>query len=288
MIFLLTIGNVFRMHVHLKKESAKVFLSISKPAKMKSNLFIILFVLCYFGCAPKKEKSPDIWNTKQAVLKNKVHNQLLEYEKEAGWRLLFDGKSLNGWHLYNKRDATKQSAWEVRDGLLYCNPKDENKLAGDLVTDEAFEDYELSFEWKIASRGNSGIFINVQERPEILQTYHSGPEYQLLDSDHMDYDIATKRPGCLYGFLPQENRVEVHSTGQWNNSTIKQKNGTVQFYLNGVLTATEDFNSDRWKTRVSTSNFANHPHFGAHTKGQIALQNWYFEVWFRNMKIREL
>jgi len=255
---------------------------------MKFKILILLLALFCLGCKPKKEKSPEVWNTKQVALKNKVHNQLFDYEKEAGWQLLFNGKTLDGWHLYNKADSTSLSAWEVKDGLLYCNPVDESRVHGDLVTDSVYENYEFKFEWKISPRGNSGIFINVQERPEILNTYHSGPEYQLLDSEHMDYSVPTKRPGCLYGFLPQQNTVEVNPTGQWNTTAIIQQNGRVQFFLNGVLTATQDFRATDWKNMVANSNFKQRPEFGAHTKGKIALQNWYFEVWFRNMKIRKL
>ena len=212
----------------------------------------------------------------------------MDIEKEQGWQLLFDGETLNGWHLYNKPDSTGYSSWEVRDGMLFCNATDESKTRGDLVTDIEFEDYEFTFEWKMSPRGNSGIFVNVQESPEILNTYNSGPEYQLLDTDHMDYDVPTKRPGCLYGFHPQENTAEVNPTGQWNSSTIKQKDGKIEFYLNGILTATEDFKSEGWKEKISGSGFANRPEFGRHSKGKLALQNWYFEVWFRNMKIRSL
>jgi len=252
------------------------------------TILLLLMASTIFSCKNKNQEGDETWRTKQMAIENEVHNQLLDIEKEQGWQLLFNGKSLEGWHLYNKSDSTAFSAWSAKDGLLYCNPTEEGKIHGDLITNTVFEDYEFTFEWKIAGRGNSGIFINVQEKPEILNTYHSGPEYQLLDSDHMDYDVPTKRPGCLYGFLPQQNTVDIKPSTEWNTSTIKQKDGKIEFYLNGVLTAEEDFNSDSWKSSVKASNFGTRPEFGAHTKGKIALQNWYFEVWFRNMKIREI
>ncbi|MEC7771566.1 MAG: DUF1080 domain-containing protein [Bacteroidota bacterium] len=95
------------------------------------------------------------------------------------------------------------------------------------------------------------------------------------------------RPGCLYVFLPQKNEVEVKQ-GDWNKTTIKQVDGKITFYLNGVLTAEQDFNSPEWKQMIAESRFSNYPEFGKTTEGKIALQYWYFETWFRNIKIREL
>lgn len=258
---------------------------------MFKNIFLLLgFALLLLSSSCKEEKKPDVenWNTKKIAEKNAVHNKLLAIEKEQGWQLLFDGETLKGWHLYNKPDSTEYSAWQVKKGMLYCNATDDTRARGDLITDNSYENYELTFDWKIAARGNSGVFINVQEKPEVLQTFHSGPEYQMLDTDHMDYAAKAKSPGCLYGFQDQLNPVEVKPTGQWNTSTIKQKDGKIEFYLNGVLTAKEDFNSAKWLEKVSGSGFADRPEFGKHTQGKIALQNWYFDVWFRNMKIREL
>lgn len=255
--------------------------------KQSTLLILALFLLYIMGCKQNNSQKTE-WNTKKIAQENEVHNQLLDIEKEQGWQLLFDGETLDGWHLYNKPDSTKFSTWVVRDGMLYCNAKDESKVHGDLITDSEFEDYEFAFEWKISARGNSGIFINVQERPDILNTYNSGPEYQMLDTDHMDYDVPEKRPGSLYGFVAQMNTVEVKPTGQWNTSIIKQKNGKIEFYLNGVLTAKEDFNSPDWKSGIAASGFGKNSEFGQHTKGKLALQNWYFDVWFRNMKLREL
>lgn len=255
----------------------------------KSSLFCsLLSILLLFSCKLDKKGNTETWRTKKTAIENQVHNQLLDVEKEQGWTLLFDGKSLNGWHLYNKPDSTGYSAWEVKDGLLYCNATDESKVFGDLVTNKSYKDYELVFEWQMALRGNGGVFINVQELPEFPATYRTGPEYQLLEPAHMDTKTPLKRPGTVWGVSPQINEVEAHSTGQWNKAKILQKDGKVEFYLNGKLTAKEDFNSLEWSKKVASSNFAKNPDFAKATEGKIALQNWYFESWFRNIKIREL
>ena len=248
----------------------------------------LVFLFLSVACKTDTAKETPQWRTKKMALENQVHNQLADVEKQQGWQLLFNGKTLEGWHLYNIPDSTRFSAWEVKDGTLFCNATDETKVHGDLVTDVEYENFELVFDWQIAVRGNSGVFINVQEAQEIPTAYQSGPEYQLLEPLHMDNNTPTKRPGCLWGFSPQTVEVEAKAAGQWNTSRILQNDGKMEFYLNGKLTAQEDFNSQDWKQKVANSSFSDNPQFGTATKGKIALQNWYFEVGFRNMKIREL
>ena len=256
---------------------------------MKSVQIVAILLGCTMvGCKGNDKKEENVWRTKKLAAENQVHNQLLDVEKEQGWHLLFDGKTLEGWHLYNKPDSTVFSAWEVKDGLLYCNATDESKVFGDLVTDQAYENYELVFEWQMGLRGNGGVFINVQEAPEFPATYRTGPEYQLLEPTHMDTKTKKKQAGSLWGVSPQTNPVDAKPVGQWNTSKIIQKDGKIEFYLNGKLTAREDFNSPEWKQKVGKSGFAENADFGKATKGKIALQNWYFEAWFRNMKIRGL
>lgn len=255
----------------------------------RTSLFVVLITLVVgISCKTDDKKKFQILRSKELAVKNKIHNQLLDIEKEQGWRLLFDGKTLNGWHLYNNSDSTRFSAWEVRKGTLFCNATDETKIFGDLVTDATFENYELVFDWQMALRGNGGVFINVQESPEYAATYNTGPEYQLLEPAHSDTKTPLKRPGCLWGLSPQLHTVEAKPTGQWNTARIIQQEGKIQFYLNGTLTAEEDFTSMDWRNKIAGSGFKDAPAFGKSTQGRIALQNWYFEAWFRNLKIREL
>lgn len=215
---------------------------------------------------------------------NETPNTLSDKEQSEGWELLFNGKNLDGWHLYNKG---VNSAWLVSDGVIYCDPNNESNKA-DLVTDKSYENYDLRFEWKLEKEGNSGIFINVQEDSTIAQTYFSGPEYQLLDDAHMDSDLPLKKSGCLYNFTPQMNIAHTKKRDKWNESRIVQKDGKIEFYLNDQQTAKMDFNSKEWQDMVARSNFKEHPHFGKHSKGHLALQDWSRGVSFRNIKIKQL
>ena len=213
-------------------------------------------------------------------------NTLTEKEQHEGWELLFDGTTLNNWHTYNNT-KNAPTPWVIKNGAIYCDPNNESQKY-DLVTNKAYKTYEFNFEWKLEKEGNSGVLINVQERPDINATYHSGPEYQLLADSHPDFDKPLKRAGCLYTFLPQQNFVNTRPMAEWNESRVVQKDGQVTFYLNGKVTAEMDFNSQKWKDLVKHSNFKDYPEFGQHSSGKLALQDWSRGVSFRNLKIKQL
>ncbi|HEX4374290.1 MAG TPA: DUF1080 domain-containing protein [Puia sp.] len=214
-----------------------------------------------------------------------LNNQLTAKERADGWKLLFDGQSTNGWHLYNSQALF--TVWKAKDGQLFCDPTDKTG-PGDLITDKEYKNYDLKFEWKLPKGGNSGVFVNVLGRKDIPTGWASGPEYQLLDNANPDFSKPQSRSGCLYGFAPQKNPVKTKPADNWNRSEIKQKDGKVKFYLNGVLTAEEDFNSKSWAEKVAKSHFHGFPEFGKHISGHIALQDWATGIAFRNIKIREL
>ena len=252
------------INIHLYLQPNKMIKSISKLSCS------VLSILLLFSCSSE----------------NTIPNTLSEKEKKEGWTLLFNGENLQGWHSYNAKE-NKESAWIVQDGILYCDPNSQQDRH-DLVSDQQYENYELRFEWKLEKEGNSGVFINILEDDSIAQAYFSGPEYQLLEDSHMDFNLPLKKSGCLYNFTPQLNSVRTKTQGNWNESRIVQQDGQVSFYLNGQQTAQMDFNSEQWAKLVSVSNFKTYPHFGKYTKGKIGLQDWSRGVSFRNIKIKVL
>ncbi|HLA58094.1 MAG TPA: DUF1080 domain-containing protein [Puia sp.] len=232
----------------------------------------LVYAICMFACSGHTEQ----------------HNILTDQERKDGWTLIFDGTSLNGWHLFNTGNIP--SAWSADSGNLVCNPHAKNVKHGDLVSDKEYENFELSFDWKISKAGNSGVFINVQERPELGTTFSTGPEYQLLDDKNMDADYLSNRShkaASIFGVIPN-NRNVMPNSGEWNKSKILQQNGKVTFWLNGVQTIQADFKSDDWKKQVAASSLSNYPEFGMATKGHIALQDWTNGISFRDIKIKEL
>ncbi len=219
----------------------------------------------------------------------KQHNTLSETEKKEGWVLLFDGKTTNGWHLFNHKEMSL--AWAVVNGELKSDINDTTGFRGDMISDSTYENYELLFEWKIAKEGNSGVFINVQEDTSYLAPWSTGPEYQLLDNANMKpaYLKDGKRAaGALYGMTVLKNAVQPKPFGEWNQSQIIQKNGRISFSLNGIITCEEEINSTQWKEYIAGSRFNTFPNFGKTTKGHIGLQDWAKGVSFRNIKIKEL
>jgi azurin len=219
---------------------------------------------------------------------NTAQNVLSEQETKDGWKLLFDGKTMNGWHLYNRGNIP--SAWSVDSGQLICNPHAKNVKHGDLATDKVYQDFDLVFDWKISKAGNSGLFINVQERPEFVNTFSTGPEYQLLDDNNVEPDYLknlSHKAAAIFGVIPNNSNTAPKS-GEWNHSRILQQDGKLSFWLNGVLTVQTDLNSTEWKTLVAASSLSKFPEFGAAVRGHLAVQDWTNGVAFRNMKIRDL
>jgi len=215
-------------------------------------------------------------------------NMLSDQEKKDGWTLLFDGKTMNGWHLFNK--GTIPSAWSVDSGRLICNPHAKDVKHGDLVTDKVYQDFDLRFEWKISRAGNSGLFINVQERPELATTFSTGEEYQLLDDKNVESDYLknpTHKAAAIFGVVPN-NTNSMPKSGEWNQSRILQQNGEVTFWLNDVQTIQVDLQTVEWKNLVAHSSLSKYPEFGVAVSGHLAVQDWTNGVAFRNIKIKEL
>ncbi|MDX1547113.1 MAG: family 16 glycoside hydrolase, partial [Rhodothermales bacterium] len=218
-------------------------------------------------------------------------NTLTEAERAAGWRLLFDGQTLDGWHAYG--GGAPGAAWKIQDGTLTLDGTRPDTAwqytdGGDLVTDDAFEDFELHLEWKIAEGGNSGIIYNVQEAPEYDYVWETGPEMQILDNArHPDGQIRTHRAGDLYDLI-ESPYVATRPVGEWNTVRLVQRDGRVEHWLNGHKIVEVDMTSDAWRALVAGSKFNEMPAFGKAVQGRIALQDHGDRVWFRNIKIRAL
>lgn len=201
------------------------------------------------------------------------------------WKTLFDGKTTKGWHTYGKSNADAQ--WEVKDGAIHLDKSKGGK--GDLLTDGVYGNFDLRLEWKIAPKGNSGILFYVQEDPaKYEEAYHTGPEMQVLDNDgHSDGRIHKHRAGDLYDLIPC-SKESVKPVGQWNEAEIYSKDGTLKLYLNGVNVVSTTMWNDDWKKMVAGSKFKQWPAFGTFKNGRIDLQDHGNEVWYRNIKIKEL
>jgi cytochrome c len=217
-------------------------------------------------------------------------NTLTKEEISEGWKLLFDGKTMKGWRNYKKNNIG--AAWKVKDGALHLDTamKEEGKMVGggDIVTEEEYENFELSLEWKIQACGNSGILFNVQEGANHERAWHTGPEMQVLDNScHPDARITKHRAGDLYDLISCTTET-VKPAGEWNLAKIVSRNGTYEFWLNGVKNVEFTMRTPEWKQLVANSKFKSMPDFGKFIKGRISLQDHGDQVWYRNIKIKVL
>ncbi len=208
-------------------------------------------------------------------------------KKAKGWISLFDGKTTKGWHTYGKTAAG--DAWKVADGALFLDASQKGEGRGDLVSDEAFENFHLKLDWKISPKGNSGIIFWVQDEPQKYQeVWWTGPEMQVLDNDgHSDGKIIKHRAGNLYDLVAGKEGA-VKPVGEWNTAEIICNKGKLELYLNGVNTVSTTYGDDNWTSLVAGSKFKTKPDFAKIFKGHIALQDHGNDVWYRNIVIKKL
>ena len=204
------------------------------------------------------------------------------YSVRAQTVSIFDGKTTNGWHAYLQKGP---GAWSVVNGALQLDPKAPNQ--GDLITDNEYENYELTLEWKIAEGGNSGVIFSVHEDPKFDETYVTGIEMQVLDDQKAeDNKLANHRAGSLYDMLAPTHPAK--PAGEWNKIKIRKDHGHLTFWLNGRQVVDVTIGSAEWQELINKSKFKTWPNFAKYPKGHIALQDHGAVVSFRDIKIKEL
>ncbi len=227
-------------------------------------------------------------------------NELSAADRAAGWRLLFDGTTLNGWRGLGFK-TVPPGLWVVEDGAIKhvengkgpVQPDGQPLTGMDLISNDAFQDFELSWEWKIAPAGNSGLKYNVSEQ---LSTQMSPPnaakgwEYQMIDDERNDDNkLANHRSGSLYDMLPATENKHINPAGQWNRSSILFRGNHGEHWLNGEKVVEFELGTARFDSAFAKSKYKSYPAwFAVRRKGQIVLQDHGDVVWFRDIKIREI
>lgn len=209
-------------------------------------------------------------------------NHLTKQEKAAGWKLLFNGKNLNGFRTY-KPDGKIGPGWRVKDGLLVKQAK---TRGGDIMTVDTYNDFELKWEWNLAKNGNNGIKYMIME----WRKRTVGHEYQILDDfGHPDGKKGRDRQvAALYDVLPTIENKPRREPGQWNQSRIVVKGNHAEHWLNGVKVLEYECGSKELLAAVQDSKFRGHKDFGKKHRGHILITDHADECKFRNLKIRAL
>ncbi len=245
---------------------------------------LLIIVLCFsllISCNYNSKSNKEIAKDNQSPA---IQNSLTKQEKKEGWKLLFDGKTTQGWRGF-KQDKV-DDGWQVIDCNLVALGKG-GDLGGDIITVDKFEDFELYLEWAISEGGNSGIFFHVLEN-NYPTVYATGPEYQLIDDIGFPQKLEEwQKTGTNYAMHNAENK-KLKLVGEFNTSRIKVKDCYVEHWLNGEKIVEYELWTDEWKEQVKNSKWKNYPGYGIARKGHIALQDHGSVVKFRNIKIRDL
>jgi len=222
-------------------------------------------------------------------------NQLTQAEERSGWKLLFDGKSLDQWRGYKKDKVG--DGWLVEDGALVRK----SRGAGDILTRQQFDSFELQLEYRISKGGNSGLMFHVTE--ELQRPWQTGPEIQIQDNvDGHDpqksgwlYQLYrpqkpawAKRFEAQVGYSSPETDDATRPAGQWNHLYLRVTARDGELCLNGVSYYKFVKGSEDWNRRVAKSKFAKYEQFGKPTRGHLCLQDHGNPVSFRNIKYRLL
>lgn len=252
--------------------------------------------------------------------KNIPQNVLSAREKASGWKLLFDGQTTSGWRGFRKSDFPVE-CWAVTDGVLkrvkQTDPHGEE--CGDIITGQQYDNFEFQLDWKIEPGGNSGIkYLVIEDRPanweqayldyHLLNLKKSGKaepperlkperwkymsmsfELQLIDdSGNADARSSPDRiTGALYDLMAPTQKSQISLT-EFNTARIVVHGKHVEHWINGAKVVQFERESPELHKRIVASKFKHLDKFGTFSRGHIALQDHNSEVWFRNIKIREL
>lgn len=228
-----------------------------------------------------------------SFVKKTKDNTLSKKEKKEGWILLFDGKTSDGWRGYKKSNFPK--AWKITDGTIMCQGSGRGEAGaqdgGDVIFDRKFSNFHLKLDWKISEAGNSGIFYLGQEKLDYI--WKTAPEMQVLDNDkHPDAKKGkngNRQAGSLYDLIPA-NPQNAKPVGEWNTAEVICNNGKIVHKQNGKTVVEYQLWTPEWEKLVAGSKFPglNADWANVAKEGFIGIQDHGDDVWFKNIKVKEL
>ncbi len=224
-------------------------------------------------------------------------NRLSAAERAEGWKLLFDGRSLEGWRGLGY-DSVPTAHWKVVDGAIMKvasgnvakMPDGQPASGGDLMTNDTFADFELRFDWKVTPGANSGVKYNVSEAMSRKSANHAalGFEYQVLDDSlHEDNKIPSHRSASLYDMIPSGADRLMRPVGIWNSARIVFRGRRGEHWVNDVRVVSFELGTPRMDSLLAASKYRAIAGFADRRTGHIVLQDHGDATFFRNLKIRE-
>lgn len=226
-------------------------------------------------------------------------NELTAAELNAGWQLLFDGRTFIGWRGLGY-DSVPTAHWMIENGAIKkiasgkvpTLPDGQPLRGGDLMTVDSFADFELTWEWKVMPGANSGVKYNVSEEFSVAQAPNHaalGFEYQILDDDrHEDAQLPSHRAGALYDLIAPGPRKQLRPVEEWNQSRVIFRGNHGEHWLNGQKIVEFDLGTAHMDSLLAKSKYRTIQGFANRRRGHIVLQDHGDEVYFRNLKVREL
>ena len=234
-------------------------------------------------------KMPENSNVKQI---NQIANTISEKEAAEGWKLLWDGSSSEGWR-GAKLDGFPEKGWSMEEGILKVHKSDggESTNGGDIVTTKPYKNFMLKVDFRITEGANSGIKYFVDTNLNKGQGSAIGCEFQILDDRrHPDAKAGkdgNRTLGSLYDLIPA-SADKPFRNGFFNTAMVVVEGNHVEHWLNGVKIVEYERNNEEWNQLVQTSKYKDWPNFGNAEEGLLLLQDHGDEVWFQNIKIKEL
>ncbi len=232
---------------------------------------------------PDRDRTPEV---------NLIDNVLSPTEEAQGWKLLFDGKTTNGWR-GAKLDGFPEKGWTVADGQLKVHASDgaESANGGDIVTTRTWKNFMLKVDFKITEGANSGIKYFVDPTLNKGEGSAIGCEFQILDDQrHPDAKLGVKgnrKLGALYDLIPVSDK-KPFDFNKFNTAMVIVRGNHVEHWLNGEKLLEYERNTQEWNALVAYSKYRDWPNFGNQAEGYILLQDHGDAVCFKNIKIREL
>jgi hypothetical protein len=200
---------------------------------------------------------------------------------------LFDGFSMAGWHSFNKNGEVKN--WIVEDSALVCPVASKDAVGGDIVSDNEYGDFELSWQWKASGGASGAVMYHVIESPKYSAAFETGPGYRLNDDigfSHKQDNLQLT--GADYAMHPANSQKKIMSVDGWNLSKIVFRNGSVEHWLNGEKVLDFQAWDDKWNNLKNLGKWKGYPDYGMAKKGKIAMRVNTNKVYFKHITIKEL